>query len=928
VNTDIQTAITVVKRDGSVVSFNASKINEAIRRAYIDVHGHAGDAMNAFVAEATSRTADQVLKSMARSGRGSVQIEEIQDAVELTLMRMEDGALAKGYILFRAQQAEKRATKAEAVADSGEKSIKVISAQGEVTVTVSMLQERVKRDAEGLIVDWKRVAEVAMRDLFEGCKSQDVERALAATAKTMIENDPAYDFLAARLVLSNLFEEVAGIGPMEVVDREEAYRESFIKNLKVGVEGKRLDPEMMKFDLKRLASALHPERDHQFKMLGIDTLAQRYFVKVGGKRLEMPQGFFMRVAMGLSLREIDRDARAVEFYEVLSRFDFMSSTPTLFNSGTVRSQLASCYLTTVADDLDCIFESFKENALLQKYAGGLGNDWTRVRALGSYIRGTDGKSQGVIPYLKIVNDTAVAVNQGGKRPGAVCSYLETWHLDIEEFLQLRKNTGDDLRRTHQMNTANWIPDLFMKRVAQDGEWTLFSPDQVPDLHDLWGQDFEKAYNGYEDKAKRGELPLHKTVKAASLWRSMLSMLFETGHPWLTWKDACNARSPQQHVGVIHSSNLCTEITLNTSDSETAVCNIGSVNLAQHLTEQGEIDHTKLRKTVHTAMRMLDNVIDINHYSVKKARDSNLRHRPVGVGMMGYQSALYQLRLPFDSDGAMQFADTMTEALCYYAYEASACLAEERGRYSTYRGSLWDKGIMPLDSIDILEASRGMRIDVDRSSTMDWDALRALIQKHGMRNSNCVAVAPTATIANIIGVEPAIEPAFSNLSVKSNLGGEFTVLNHSLVRDLQALGMWDKAMVADLKAFDGSLERIERVPQEMKALYRTAFEVDPLKVIEGGARRQKWIDQAQSLNLWIRGASGKKLMETYMRAWQVGLKTTYYLRTLSATSAEKSTITTSSLNAVQTTSNDMPEPTGAVCMLRPGDPGFESCESCQ
>jgi ribonucleoside-diphosphate reductase alpha chain len=614
-------------------------------------------------------------------------------------------------------------------------------------------------------------------------------------------------------------------------------------------------------------------------------------------RIELPQSFFMRVAMGLSLNEIDREARAIEFYEVLSSFDFMSSTPTLFNAGSLRSQLSSCYLTTVPDDLDGIYESIKENALLSKFAGGLGNDWTRVRALGSHIKGTNGESQGVVPFLKVVNDTAVAVNQGGKRKGAVCAYLESWHLDAEEFLELRKNTGDDRRRTHDMNTANWIPDLFMRRVMEKGDWTLFSPSNVPDLHDKFGKDFEKAYLAYEEKARRGEIKPSKTIPAGDLWRKMLSMLFETGHPWITFKDACNVRSPQQHAGVVHSSNLCTEITLNTSDTETAVCNLGSVNLLQHL-KDGKVDSDKLKKTITTAMRMLDNVIDINYYAVKKARDSNMRHRPVGLGVMGFQDALYELRIPYASKEAVQFADESMEAVCYHAYWASTELARERGKYSSYKGSLWDKGVLPLDTLDLLADARGEQyVDVDRSATLDWDALRRKIAADGMRNSNCVAIAPTATISNIIGVDASIEPCFGNLSVKSNLSGEFTVINHYLVRDLKRLGLWDDVMVMDLKHFDGSLRPIDRVPQEVKALYATAFEVEPVWLVEAAARRQKWIDQAQSLNIYMAGASGKKLDETYKLAWLRGLKTTYYLRTSSATQAEKSTVQSGRLNAV-------------------------------
>jgi len=641
--------------------------------------------------------------------------------------------------------------------------------------------------------------------------------------------------------------------------------------------------------------------------------------------------------MGLALNEIDRETRAIEFYNVLSSFDFMSSTPTLFNSGTVRSQLSSCYLTTVSDNLDGIYEAIKENALLAKYAGGLGNDWTPVRALGSHIKGTNGKSQGVVPFLKVVNDTAVAVNQGGKRKGAVCSYLETWHLDIEEFLELRKNTGDDRRRTHDMNTANWIPDLFMKRVMENGEWTLFSPSDAPDLHDKYGRAFEKAYIRYEEKVAKGELKLYKRIPATQLWRKMLSMLFETGHPWITFKDPCNLRSPQQHVGVVHSSNLCTEITLNTNNHEIAVCNLGSVNMVAHMQRVDgtlKLDHEKLKRTVGTAMRMLDNVIDINYYAVRKARDSNMKHRPVGLGIMGFQDCLHLLRIPYASEEAVEFADRSMEATAYFSYWASTELAEERGRYASFKGSLWDRGIMPQDTLNLLREERGGYVDIDMSEAMDWKALRERIKRHGMRNSNCLAIAPTATIANIVGVSASIEPTFQNLFVKSNLSGEFTVVNEYLVSDLKKLGLWDEVMVADLKYFDGNLARIDRVPSELRRLYATAFEVEPVWIVEAGARRQKWIDQSQSLNIYIGQASGKRLDESYKLAWQRGLKTTYYLRAMGATHAEKSTVRAGQLNAVPA-GDGMPA-AGATAAARPtgeaetkyckiDDP---ECESCQ
>ena len=703
------------------------------------------------------------------------------------------------------------------------------------------------------------------------------------------------------------------------------YAEYFPGFIKRGIDAGLLDERLGRFDLRSLGAALNANHDLKFGYLGLQTLYDRYFLHVHGQRIELPQAFFMRVAMGLAINEVEREARAIEFYNVLSSFDFMSSTPTLFNSGTQRSQLSSCYLTTVSDDLEGIYDAIKENALLSKFAGGLGNDWTPVRALGSHIKGTNGKSQGVVPFLKVVNDTAVAVNQGGKRKGAVCSYLECWHLDIEEFLELRKNTGDDRRRTHDMNTANWIPDLFMKRVMEGGEWMLFSPADVPDLHDKVGREFEKAYTEYERKTQIGELKLFRRIPALTLWRKMLTMLFETGHPWITFKDPCNIRSPQSHVGMVHSSNLCTEITLNTSDSEIAVCNLGSINLVAQM-KDGKLDHDKLKRTVSTAMRMLDNVIDVNYYAVNKARNANFKHRPVGLGIMGFQDCLLEMRVPYASKEAVDFADRSMEAVAYYAYWASTELAEERGRYSTYEGSLWSRGILPQDSLKLLAEERGGYVEVDTSSRMNWEPLRTRIKQFGMRNSNCLAIAPTATIANIVGVSASIEPTYQNLYVKSNLSGEFTVTNEYLVRDLKKINAWDEVMIADLKYFDGSLAKIDRAPQEIRNLYATAFEVDSEWIVEAGARRQKWIDQAQSLNIYMAGASGKKLDDTYRLAWKRGLKTTYYLRTLGATSAEKSTVRGGQLNAVPTDGGVMSAGSAAEAKFCSID--NPECEACQ
>jgi ribonucleoside-diphosphate reductase alpha chain len=892
----------IIRRNGAVVSFEPNKIAVALMKAFLAVHGTQG-AASASVRETVDALTETVVRGLLRSrpGGGTFHIEDVQDQVELGLMRGGHHEVARAYVLYRERRAQERAKQAPAAAAAAAHVLYVTDGGQRVPLDEAKLQALVESACAGLGDDVRPEPILAetRRNLYDGVPIDEVYKAAILAARTLIEQDPAYTRATARLLLHTIRKEIIGQETTQA-EMHERYAEYFPKFIKKGVEAELLDDKLLQFDLAKLGAALKADRDLQFDYLGLQTLYDRYFLHIDEVRIEMPQAFFMRVAMGLALNEIDREARAIEFYDVLSTFDFMSSTPTLFNSGTRRSQLSSCYLTTVADDLDGIYEALKENALLSKFAGGLGNDWTNVRALGSYIKGTNGKSQGVVPFLKVVNDTAVAVNQGGKRKGAVCAYLETWHLDIEEFLELRKNTGDDRRRTHDMNTANWIPDLFMKRVMEGGDWTLFSPSTCPDLHDKIGQEFEKAYTAYEAKVDRGEIKLFKRMPAKDLWRKMLTMLFETGHPWITFKDACNVRSPQQHVGVVHSSNLCTEITLNTGPDEIAVCNLGSVNLAQHLKDGPngkEIDHAKLKKTVSTAMRMLDNVIDINYYAVKKARDSNLRHRPVGLGVMGFQDALYQLRTPYASQAAVEFADRSMEALCYYAYWASTELAAERGRYSSYRGSLWDRGILPLDSLNLLAEQRGGYVEVDRSMTMDWDALRQRIATHGMRNSNCVAIAPTATISNIIGVDASIEPCFGNLSVKSNLSGEFTVVNEYLVRDLKKLGLWDSVMVMDLKHYDGSLRRIDRVPGELKALYATAFEIETQWLVEAAARRQKWIDQAQSLNIYIAGASGKKLDDTYKLAWVRGLKTTYYLRTVGATHAEKSTISAGQLNAV-------------------------------
>ncbi|HUD24482.1 MAG TPA: ribonucleoside-diphosphate reductase subunit alpha [Burkholderiaceae bacterium] len=920
----------VIRRNGAVVGFEPNKIVVAMTKAFIAVRGGQGAASPAIREQVEALTSFVVAALLRRQpAGGTFHIEDVQDQVELSMMRAGAHDVARAYVLYREQRAQQRARQREEQrAASAE--LTVVDGGQRFPLDRAALRALIQASCDGLdaAVSADAVLNETRKNLYDGIPLAEVHKSAILAARAMVETDPDYGRLSARLLLHAIRREVLG-EEADHASMARRYAVCFPQCIRVGIEAGRLDERLARFDLDRLARALRPERDLQFTYLGLQTLYDRYFLHHDGRRFELPQTFFMRVAMGLSLNEMEPEARAIEFYEVLSSFDFMCSTPTLFNSGTCHPQLSSCYLTTVADDLDSIYEAIKENALLAKYAGGLGNDWTPVRALGSHIRGTNGKSQGVVPFLKVVNDTAVAVNQGGKRKGAVCCYLEVWHLDIEEFLELRKNTGDDRRRTHDMNTANWIPDLFMKRVLQDGEWTLLSPSDCPQLHELTGRAFERAYEELEGKAQRGELKLYRKLPARQLWRKMLTMLFETGHPWITFKDACNLRSPQQHVGVVHSSNLCTEITLNTSDTEIAVCNLGSINLPAHLAQDAGttvgLDHQKLKRTIGTAMRMLDNVIDINYYAVPKAREANLRHRPVGLGLMGFQDCLYRLAIPYASAAAVEFADRSQEAVCYYAYWASTELATERGRYSSYEGSLWDRGIMPQDTLQLLAAERGGHVELDASATLDWDALRRRIRQHGMRNSNCIAIAPTATISNIVGVSASIEPTFQNLFVKSNLSGEFTVVNEYLVRELKALGIWDEVMVADLKYFDGSLARIDRAPAPVRELFATAFEIDPTWLVECAARRQKWIDQAQSLNIYMSGASGRRLDELYRLAWERGLKTTYYLRTLGATHAEKSTTRSGELNAVPSDSDGS---AAAVCALKPGQAGFSECEACQ
>ncbi|MHB1240857.1 MAG: ribonucleoside-diphosphate reductase subunit alpha, partial [Gammaproteobacteria bacterium] len=901
-------------------------ISVALTKAFLAVEGGTAAASRR-IHETVERLTGQVATALTRHlpTGGTVHIEDIQDQVELALMRDGHHRIARAYVLYREEHTRQRQTRA---ARSPETTAPILhvrrpdgTSQPLEPAWLSSLAEEACAGVED--VNGARIVQEALRNLFDGIPEAEVVPALTIGARSLIEREPNYGYAAARLLLHTLRREALSFlaGRPDTASHEAMtarYPEYFDQYVHRGITLGLLNEELARFNLARLGAALQPERDRQFGYLGLQTLYDRYFLHHGGVRFELPQAFFMRVAMGLALPEIDRERRAIEFYELLSSFDFMSSTPTLFNAGTRRPQLSSCYLTTIPDDLDGIFGAIRANALLSKYAGGLGNDWTRVRGMGAHIRGTNGSSQGVVPFLKVANDTAVAVNQGGKRRGAVCAYLETWHIDIEEFLELRKNTGDERRRTHDMNTANWVPDLFMKRVTEEGDWTLFSPDEVPDLHDLSGRAFEERYHEYETQAARGKLKVTRTVKAVELWRKMLSMLFETGHPWITFKDPCNLRSPQRHAGVVHSSNLCTEITLNSSDAEIAVCNLGSVNLARHTGANG-LDDVKLERTVRTAMRMLDNVIDINYYSVPEARRSNLRHRPVGLGIMGFQDALYQLRIPYAAEAAAEFADRSAEALAYHAIRASTDLAEERGRYASFEGSLWSQGVLPLDSLDLLEQERGGYLQVDRSRTLDWDTLRERVRTVGMRNSNCLAIAPTATISNICGVSQSIEPTYQNLFVKSNLSGEFTAVNPYLVADLKARGLWDEVMVNDLKYYDGSILAIDRVPEELKALYASAFEIDPRWLVEAASRRQKWLDQAQSLNLYMAEPSGKRLDNLYRLAWTRGLKTTYYLRSMGATHMEKGGVRQPSGD--QATQGD----TGTIPSCSILDPNCDACQ---
>ena len=923
----------VIKRDGKVVSFKHEKITFAIAKALI---AHNKGIYNEILIEKSHELSDKVISEIKVKWPGgkAIHIEEVQDIVEKIIMAGGYHDVAKRYIIYREERAKVRRNQQPAAEESLEwvKTLVMKTEKGERPIDLDEVRFKFETCCKGLadvspVVLFKEAA----KNYFNGMNERQLLLANIMAARSFLEREPNYGFVAARLLL--LLEYHEALGSEVSFERMRAEYPSYLATyINRAVELELLDPALKQFDLKMLGKAIMPERDFLFRYMGLQTVYDRYFIHWDDRRLELPQIFWMRVAMGLCAKEGEqRNTRAIEFYNILSTFRFTSSTPTLFNSGTRHPQLSSCFLTTIEDDLLHIFKCIQDDAMLSKWSGGLGNDWTSVRAMGSRIKGTNGKSQGVIPFLKVANDTALAVNQGGKRQGAMCAYLEAWHLDIEDFLELRKNTGDERHRTHDMHTASWIPDLFMKRVKANADWTLFTPSETPELHHIFGQKFEQRYEQYEQLAKDGKIKSFKVVSAVQLWRKMLSMLFETGHPWITFKDPSNVRSPQDHAGVVHSSNLCTEILLNTSKDETAVCNLGSVNLGVHTTAQG-LDHKKLQETVTTAVRMLDNVIDINYYPTIESKSANQRHRPVGLGLMGFQDALYNLNLSYASKEAVEFSDESMEAISYYAILASVDLAKERGPYSSYKGSKWDKGYLPLDTIDLLEQERGGYLEMDKTSRMDWVPVRSALKKHGLRNSLVMAIAPTATIGNITGVTQSVEPMYKNVFVKSNLSGEFTVINEYLVEDLKKLGLWDQEMIDDLKYFDGSVQEIKRIPSALRAKYATAFEIEYEWIIEAASRRQKWIDMGQSLNLYQAKPSGKKISDMYMYAWEKGLKTTYYLRSMSATRIEKSTLDINKYNDVvgQRQRDDkgrVVDDAPAVAKQLSAEP-VQDCESCQ
>lgn len=935
----------IKKRNGVIVDFDAAKIITAIQKAFLTVRGN-------FDAEKISTITDHVLGEIAVIFKTKIPaVENIQDLVEKELMQQGFFDVAKHYILYRYEHTKVREEKKKEVLEKIEKNDLTITKRSGAKEAFSLdkLRRSLSYAVAGLekSVDAETIVNQCRLELYEGIKTVDLGKALIMTVRAMIEQDPAYSKVAARLLLSINYKDTIGADRIDFKNLEAQYREAFIRNIKKGVEIERLDPRLLSFDLEALSRALVIERDDLFVYLGLQTLYDRYFVTDHDTKqvLETPQMFWMRIAMGSALLEKNKLENTIKFYEIMSKLLYTPSTPTLFHAGTPKPQLSSCYLNTVSDSLENIFKTYADNSQLSKWSGGIGTDWTNIRGTGAFIQGTGVESQGVIPFLKISNDVTVAINRSGRRRGAACVYLETWHYDIEAFIELRKNTGDERRRTHDMNIANWIPDLFMKRIGEDGDWTLFSPEEVPDLHHIYGKKFDDKYTKYERMADAGQIKLFKRMKARDLWKKMLAMLFETGHPWVTFKDPSNIRSPQDHAGVIHNSNLCTEITLNNSEEETAVCNLGSLNFAKFVIN-GKFDVALVKNVVETSMRMLDNVIDICYYPTEDARRSNFRHRPVGLGIRGFQDALYLQGINFDSEECVRFADSSMEVVSYYAILGSSKLAEERGSYSSYRGSKWDRNILPLDTLDLLEKERGRAIDVDRSSTLDWNVVRESIREHGMRNSNCLAIAPTATTANIVGCIPTIEPIYKNIYVKSNQAGDFIVINPYLVEDLKKLNLWDFEMIGKIKYHDGSIAAINEIPEALRAKYKEVFEINPKWLIRSAAYRGKWIDQSQSLNVYFRGTSGKDLSDVYMYAWEMGLKTTYYLRTLAASQVEKSTVNTTDYGSthnrkIETSATNIPAPTAMAvaasvaadktpasvlkaCAI--DDPTCESCQS--
>ena len=878
------------KRNGEVVAFDSSKIVRVMRKAFAAETVSIDEDILVQMADRVVAKLSAFVAEKSAVGVKFAGVEQVQDFVEEVLMERGYYKVAKAYILYRFEHTKERK---EAVLEQIEENrLSVEKRDGRIE---QFSREKVKATLAFFIrgyeaeIDVDDIVRQVEMEIYDGIKTSELAKVITLVLRSRIERDPAYSYVAARQLCARLYKDTVGKDNLNQKLFDAAYRAAFIRNMKHGVEDKKLDQQILGFNLDVMAQALRPERDNLFKYLGIETLHDRYFIVDSHKKiLETPQYMWMRIAMGLAFDEADKEAKAVEFYEMMSTMRFVPSTPTLFHAGTPHPQLSSCYLNVVEDDLNHIFKVFGDNAQLSKWAGGIGTAWSKLRATGANIGSTGITSQGVTPFLKIANDVTVAINRSGRRRGATCVYMENWHYDFEDFLELRKSTGDERRRTHDMNTATFVSDLFMKRVREDGEWVLFSPEEAKDLTETYGKKFEELYTTYEDMVSRGEIRLFKRLKARDLWRKMLGMLFETGHPWITFKDPSNIRSPQDHAGVVHNSNLCTEITLNTSATETAVCNLGSVNLVNHITD-GALDDKKLKETVFTAMRMLDNVIDINFYPTIEAKNSNIKHRPVGLGVMGLHDALYEMNIDFASEGCVDFSDTSMELVSYYSILASSELAGERGSYESFKGSKWDRGIFPVDTIALLEAERGMAIPVDRNETLDWKIVRDSVKQHGMRNSNCMAIAPTATISNIVGSVPGIEPIYKNIYVKSNISGDFIVVNEYLVVDLKKLGLWNQDILDKIKYFDGSIQSISEIPNELKNKYRETFEIDMRWLVRSAARRGKWIDQSQSLNIFFGGTSGKELSDLYLYAWEMGLKTTYYLRTLSASQVEKSTI---------------------------------------